>query len=161
MQAALQLSDDLVDELLRADVIVAGIPFYNFGMPSGFKAYVDQIVRVGRTFLFDPKNEESPYTPLLQGKRMIAVVSRGDGGYGPGGRNEKHNHLDPHLRTVFRFIGINDLEIVAAENDEYGGSELLTTIEIARKRLRELATEEPPGKHGVLASSSKKTSCFA
>ncbi|PQO45687.1 FMN-dependent NADH-azoreductase [Blastopirellula marina] len=139
MQVALQLSDELVDELSQADVIVAGIPFYNFGMPSGFKAYVDQIVRIGRTFLFDPHNEEAPYTPLVHGKRMIAVISRGDGGYGPGGRNEKHNHLDPHLRTVLRFIGIDDLEIVAAENDEHGGTDLANSLESARETLLELA----------------------
>ncbi|QDT83930.1 FMN-dependent NADH-azoreductase [Gimesia chilikensis] len=146
MQDALRLSNELIDELLLADVIVAGIPFYNFGMPSGFKAYIDQIVRIGRTFLFNPDNTESPYTPLVHGKRMIAVISRGDGGYGPGGRNEKNNHLDPHLRTVFRFIGVNDLEIVAAENDEHGGAALVDSLDSARRELQRLATEIQPQK---------------
>lgn len=140
MQDDLRLSDELIDELLDADVIVAGIPFYNFGMPSSFKAYVDQIVRVGRTFLFNPEDEESPYTPLVHGKRLIAVISRGDGGYGPGGRNEIHNHLDPHLRTVFRFIGVDNIEIVAAENDEHGGMALVNSLESARRTLLGLAT---------------------
>ncbi|HAH46562.1 NAD(P)H-dependent oxidoreductase [Gimesia sp.] len=144
MQDALRLSNELIDELLLADVIVAGIPFYNFGMPSGFKAYIDQIVRIGRTFLFNPDNEESPYTPLVHGKRMIAVISRGDGGYGSGGRNEENNHLDPHLRTVFRFIGLNDLEIVAAENDEHGGAALVNSLESARRKILRLATENQP-----------------
>ncbi|EMI22987.1 acyl carrier protein phosphodiesterase [Rhodopirellula maiorica SM1] len=142
MQLALRLSDELVDEFLQADLIVAGIPFYNFGMPSGFKAYVDQIVRVGRTFAFDPANRVSPYTPLVHGKRMIAVISRGDGGYGPGGRNQHHNHLDSHLATVLQFIGVNQLEIVAAENDEYGGTDLLNSLESARRTLRGFALEE-------------------
>ncbi|WP_339681964.1 FMN-dependent NADH-azoreductase [Gimesia maris] len=146
MQDALRLSNELIDELLLADVIVAGIPFYNFGMPSGFKAYIDQIVRIGRTFLFNPDNEESPYTPLIHGKRMIAVISRGDSGYGSGGRNEKNNHLDPHLRTVFRFIGVNDLEIIAAENDEHGGAALVNSLESARRNILRLAAEDQPQK---------------
>lgn len=146
MQDALRLSNELIDELLMADVIVAGIPFYNFGMPSGFKAYIDQIVRIGRTFLFNPDNEESPYTPLIHGKRMIAVISRGDSGYGSGGRNEKNNHLDPHLRTVFRFIGVTDLEIIAAENDEHGGAALVNSLESARRNILRLAAEDQPQK---------------
>ena len=53
MHEALRQSDELVDELMRADVIVAGVPMYNFGPPAQFKAYIDNIVRVGRTFGFD------------------------------------------------------------------------------------------------------------
>ena len=74
---------------------------------------------------------------------MIAVISRGDGGYGPGGRNENRNHLDPHLRTVLHFIGVNDLEIVAAENDEHGGAALVDSLESARRRLMSLANDDP------------------
>lgn len=141
MHKSLQLSDELVGELQAADVIVLGIPFYNFGMPSGFKAWIDQIVRVGRTFDFDPEDVESPYTPLVTGKRVIAIISRGDGGYGPGGRNEVHNHLDGHLRTVLGFIGLTDVTIVAAENDEFGGTRLADSLEAARAELRQLAEE--------------------
>lgn len=141
MREALRLSDELVDELQAADVIVLGIPFYNFGMPSGFKAWIDQIVRVGRTFDFDPDNTASPYTPLVAGKRVIAIISRGDGGYGPGGRNAIHNHLDGHLRTVLGFIGLTDVTIVAAENDEFGGTRLADSLEAARTELRQLVVE--------------------
>ncbi|RCS44594.1 FMN-dependent NADH-azoreductase [Bremerella cremea] len=144
MQAALRQSDELVDELLAADLIVAGIPFYNFGMPSGFKAYVDQIVRIGRTFAFDPQQRDSPYTSLVKGKRMIALISRGDGGYEPGGPNEAMNHLDPHLRTVFGFIGITDIEIVAAENDEWGGPALEASLQKALEKTRQIAAHRTP-----------------
>jgi len=139
MLESLRLSDQLVDELLNADVIIAGIPFYNFGMPSGFKAYVDQIVRVGRTFGFDAENSSSHYEPLVHGKKLIAVISRGDGGYHLGGRNAHHNHLDPHLKTVFRFIGIEDITMIAVENDEFGGTALADSLAIARQELDDLA----------------------
>lgn len=141
MREALALSDELVDELVAADVIVAGIPFYNFGMPSGFKAYVDQIVRIGRTFAFHPDEPDRLYEPLTSGKRLIAVIARGDGGYGPGGRNAALNHLDPHLRTVFGFIGITEIDIVAIENDEHGGTALSDSISRARKAIARLVDE--------------------
>ncbi len=46
---AIKFSDLLVDELLAADIYVLGVPMYNFSVPSSFKAYIDQIVRIGRT----------------------------------------------------------------------------------------------------------------
>ncbi len=71
MHAALRTSDELIDELLAADVWVIGVPMYNFGVPSGFKAYIDQIVRVGRTFAFEPEDAGEPYKPLVRGKRGV------------------------------------------------------------------------------------------
>jgi FMN-dependent NADH-azoreductase len=52
---AVRYSDGLVDEFLAADVYVIGVPMYNFSIPSAFKAYIDQIVRVGRTFAIEPE----------------------------------------------------------------------------------------------------------
>src|SRR5215217_7475116 len=71
MNETLAESDALVDELIAADLIVAGVPMYNFGMPAQFKAYIDNVVRVGRTFGFDRSRTGDPYWPLLaeQGKR--------------------------------------------------------------------------------------------
>ena len=123
MHAALRTSDELIDELLAADVGVIGVPMYNFGVPSGFKAYIDQIVRVGRTFAFEPEDAGEPYKPLVRGKRVFVVVATGDTGYETGGRYEKQNHLDPYLRTVFRFIGVTDVTFHVG-NDEFGGSRL-------------------------------------
>ena len=64
MREVLAESDALIDELLAADVIVAGVPMYNFGVPAAFKAYIDNIVRVGRTFGFD--REPLGKIPVLQ-----------------------------------------------------------------------------------------------
>ena len=46
-QAVVDYSDGLIDELRRADVIVLGLPMYNFGIPSTLKAYFDHIARAG------------------------------------------------------------------------------------------------------------------
>jgi len=94
LSEAIRLSDRLVDEFLGADIYVMGVPMYNFSVPSGFKAYIDQIVRVGRTFDFEPNDAGNAYKPLVLGKKMFAIEARGDSGFQPGGRYEKMNHHD-------------------------------------------------------------------
>src|SRR5690606_26031124 len=74
MHEELRASDVLIDELLKADIIVAGVPMYNFGPPAQFKAYIDNIVRVGRTFGFDRSRQGEPYWPLLAGAGKRRVI---------------------------------------------------------------------------------------
>jgi FMN-dependent NADH-azoreductase len=138
LQQAIGISDQLVDEFLAANVYVVGIPMYNFSIPSTFKAYIDQIVRPGRTFMLEPKDTQNPYKPLVLGKKMVVITARGDSGFGPGERNEKMNHQDPYLRTVFGFIGITDLTFIHVENDELGGKSLADSIAVARTRIAQL-----------------------
>jgi FMN-dependent NADH-azoreductase len=138
MNAALRTSDELVDELLRADVLVLGVPMYNFSIPSTLKAYIDQIVRVGRTFLFEPEDTARPYKPLVHGKQAFILTARGDTGYLPGEPNAGMNHLDPYLRTIFGFIGIADLDFVHIDNDEFGGTRLERSLVAAHERLATL-----------------------
>lgn len=135
---AIRISDRLVDEFLAADIYVIGVPMYNFSVPSTFKAYIDQIVRIGRTVAFEPDNSTYPYKPLVQGKKMFIIEARGDSGFQPGGRYEKMNHHDPYLVTVFGFIGITDITFVHVENDEYGGQKLADSIASARSQIMQL-----------------------
>ncbi|MFB2835621.1 FMN-dependent NADH-azoreductase [Floridanema evergladense] len=135
---AIRISDQLVDEFLTADIYVIGVPMYNFSVPSTFKAYIDQIVRLGRTFAFEPDDSAHPYKPLMQGKKMFIIEARGDSGFQPGGRYEKMNHHDPYLVSVFGFIGITDITFVHVENDEYGGQKLADSIASARNQIRQL-----------------------
>lgn len=141
MQQRLAESDMLVDELLQADVIVAGVPMYNFGPPATFKAYVDNIVRVGRTFGFDRSRAGEPYWPLLAelGKTLVLVTSRGDYGYAAGERLAPQDHLGPWVRTAFGYIGIGDVHEVAAEYDEFGGERLQQSLERASADIDALA----------------------
>jgi FMN-dependent NADH-azoreductase len=138
LQEAIRLSDQLVDEFLAADVYVIGVPMYNFGVPSVFKAYIDQIVRVGRTVAFEPSDTANVFKPLVLGKKMFIVEARGDSGFQPGGRYEKMNYHDPYLVTVFGFIGITDITFIHVENDEYGGHKLAESISAARAKITEL-----------------------
>lgn len=153
MREVLHLSDVLVDELIRADLIVLGAPMYNFGMPAQLKAYVDQIVRVGRTFSLDVSNEKQPYEPLLAGKRMLVITATGDAGYQPGGPLVHMNHLDPHIRTAFGFIGIRDVHFVGVNYDEFPDDRIshsLATAEAAiKQRARELAHAWPVERENI------------
>lgn len=143
MREVLAESDELVDELLAADVIVAGVPMYNFGPPAQFKAYIDNIVRVGRTFGFDRSRSGEPYWPLLTAhcKRLVVLSSRGDHGYAPGERIAAHNHVESSVRTAFSYIGITDMRSVATEYDEFGDQRLIESIARAERGVDRLVQE--------------------
>lgn len=137
MAEVLAESDRLIDELLAADVIVAGVPMYNFGMPAQFKAWIDNVVRVGRTFGFDRQREGEPYWPMLSeaGKTLVLLGSRGDYGYGDGERLAANNHVEPAVLTPMRYLGITDSHGVAIESDEFGGEALRESIERAQTQV--------------------------
>lgn len=141
MRRALAVSDALIAEVERADVLLLGAPMYNFGMPAQLKAWVDQVVRVGRTFSFDPTRPEDPYRPLLAGKRLILITSRGDRGFDPGGPLAHLNHLDPHVATVFDFVGITHVATVAVESDEWDDAHHTHSRAAAERAVERLARE--------------------
>jgi FMN-dependent NADH-azoreductase len=141
MRAALAESDTLVDELAGADLIVIGVPMYNFGMPSTLKAWIDNIVRVGRTFGFDRSRSGEPYWPLLadQGKRLVLLSSRGDYGYQPGERLGASNHVEAGVITALRYIGIDAVDRIAIEYDEFADERLHASIAAAEAEVDALA----------------------
>ena len=140
MKADLQLSDQLVGELIDHELLVISMPLYNFGVPSGLKAWIDQIVRMGLTFdITLDSHGNAQYQALLKGKRALIITSRGGNGFGPGGENEAMNHADPHLRTVLGYIGIDDIQVIAAEGEESDKSVFLRASEEAERQLHDLA----------------------
>ena len=147
MQAVLAESDGLVDEVISADLIVIGVPMYNFGMPSTLKAWIDNIVRVGRTFGFDRSRGGEPYWPLLADQRKHAVLlsSRGDYGYAPGECLASENHVEAGVMTPLRYIGIDNVDCVAIEYDEFADERLHASIadtEVAVDSLVERLADE-------------------
>jgi FMN-dependent NADH-azoreductase len=88
---------------------------YNFTLPSQLKAWIDRILVGGKTFRYTATGPEG----LAGGKRVIVAISRG-GFYGPASPTAAFEHLESYLRTVFGFIGVTDLEFVAADGINLG-----------------------------------------
>jgi FMN-dependent NADH-azoreductase len=100
-QERLTLSDELVAELVAADLYVFSMPMYNFSVPAVFKAYIDLIVRIGVTV-------SSDWEGLLRNKRVVIVTARGGIGYGEGEFRAAYNFEDAYLRTVMQLVGVTD-----------------------------------------------------
>ena len=107
----LSASDHLIEELQAADTIVIGAPMYNFAIPSLLKAWIDQIVRIGKTFGYGPNGRQG----LLANKKVIVITARG-GAYEKGTPAEKFDFQEPYLRHIFGFIGLTDVTFIHAEN---------------------------------------------
>jgi len=129
--AAIGISNHLVDELLAADYYVFGVPMYNFGVPAGFKAYIDQITRAGRTFSLD----EAGYHGLVHDKKMVIIMAQG-GSYPVGSPAQAYDMQTPYLRLIFGFIGITDIEFVYADNLMGGDETRSQSIASAQTALR-------------------------
>lgn len=139
MHRVLRESDILIDEMLDADIIVAGVPMYNFGMPAQMKAWIENIVRVGRTFGFDRTRDGVPYWPMVNdGKTLVLLSSRGDYGYDPGGRVAHLNTVETGVFTPMSYIGITDHHAIAAEYDEFGGDLLAQSLATAERDIGHL-----------------------
>ncbi len=99
-------SDALIDELRRADVIVIGLPMYNFGVPSTLKAYFDHIARAGVTFTYTAQGPVG----LLTGKKVYVFATRGGQYAGTPADTET-----PYVRELLGFLGISEVQFVYAE----------------------------------------------
>jgi FMN-dependent NADH-azoreductase len=102
----LALSDTLVGELVAADVIVIGLPIYNFSIPAALKAWIDLIARAGLTFEYTAQGPKG----LLHGKRVIIAVASGGTKMG-----SDIDFATGYLRHVLGFVGITQIDFVAAD----------------------------------------------
>ena len=138
--AVLAESDAAVRELQAAEILVLGLPMYNFGMPSPLKAWVDGIVRIGLSFDFD-RSREDPYVPLLadRPRRAVLLTARGGHGFDAGGPLAAMNHADTAVRDVLGFIGITDVHTIAIEHEEAGGEALASSVDQALRAVDALA----------------------
>src|SRR4051812_28562486 len=128
-RAAVELSDALIAELRAADVVVIGLPMYNFGVPSTLKAWIDHVARAGQTFRYT----ESGPQGLLTGKRAIVVATRG-GAYA----GTPLDTQGAYIRDFLRFVGIADVEIVYAEGLAMGPEKRESALAVAGARIVEL-----------------------
>ncbi len=131
-KAALKLSDELTAELLAADEIVIATPMYNFNVPAVLKAWIDHIVRVGKTFSFGPEGLKG----LAAGKKVTIIIASGSE-YTKGSPMESYDLEGPYFRVIFGFIGITDVTIVHA-----GGTNKVAQGQVTEPAFIEKFTHE-------------------
>ena len=123
----LTLSDELVSELQDADTIVIGLPIYNFSVPAAFKAWIDLVARAGLTFSYTENGPKG----LLEGKRAILAIASGGVPVG-----SEADFATNYARHVLGFIGIHDVDVIAADQMAVNPD---AALENARKAVAELA----------------------
>jgi FMN-dependent NADH-azoreductase len=111
----LALSNPLVEELLAADTIVMGAPMHNFAISALLKGWIDQVVRVGRTVLFNLNGPQG----LLTGKKAVVITSRG-GSYRASTPTAQYDQQEPYLRHILAFVGLTDATFIHAETQKTG-----------------------------------------
>ncbi|WP_170343389.1 FMN-dependent NADH-azoreductase [Ruegeria arenilitoris] len=123
----LALSDELVKELQQADTVVIGLPIYNFSVPAAFKAWIDLVARAGLTFSYTENGPKG----LLEGKRAILAIASGGTAVG-----SEIDFATGYARHVLGFIGIHDVDVVAADRMALDPEAALSN---AQKAVAELA----------------------
>ena len=128
----LHFSDSLVAELQAADVIVIGMPIYNFGVPAALKAWVDMVARARLTFRYTENGPEG----LLKGKKAYLVIASGGVGV-----DSEVDFATPYMRQALAFLGITDVDVVTADQQNRRGSE---SISEARAQIADLVYTTAP-----------------
>ena len=132
---ALAFSDQLVDELLAADVVVLGAPMWNLSIPASLKAWIDLIVREGRTFAFT-KQGVAPLVP--PGKHVYVFSARG-GAYPTGTPFQDLDQQEPYLRRILGVIGLTRIDFVCAEHQSGDAEAAAEGLAHAKSALAALA----------------------
>ena len=129
---AIRISDELVDEFLAADRYVFGVPMYNFNVPSTFKAYIDQIVRINRTVALNDQG----FRGLVEGKKAVIITASG-GDYSATSPAAAYNFQEPYLRAIFGFIGVTDIQFINAHSLNKGDDASTQSLSEARAAIQD------------------------
>jgi FMN-dependent NADH-azoreductase len=127
----LALSDRLVAELRAADALVIGVPIYNFGVPAALKAWVDMICRARQTFRYTENGPEG----LLKGRKAFLLIASGGVPV-----DSPVDFATPYMRQALKFIGIEDVEVIGADQQNRRGEDALSE---ARARIAEVVHTTP------------------
>lgn len=106
---AVKHSDDAIAEIMDADVLVIGVPMYNFSIHSTLKAWIDHIARAGKTFRYAENGPEG----LVKNKKVYLAISTG--GVYSEEPMKAYDFTEPYLRVVLGFLGMTDLTAFRVE----------------------------------------------
>lgn len=128
---SISVSDELIQELESADVLVIGTPMHNFTVPSVLKAWIDHVVRVRRTFNVTPGGKVG----LLRDRPVLVAVA--SGGRFSGERARQPDFLTPYLKAVLGIIGLRDLAFFSVQGTGFGPDAMAEARTRADQALRE------------------------
>ena len=132
MTTAIALSDELIDELEAADILVISAPMYNFSIPSSLKAYIDQIVRIGRTFAMGDNGPQG-----LVGDKKVFILTASGSVYSEGPL-ASYNQLAPYMSTVLGFLGMTDVTYISTEGTTSDPAILEKSIVASRDLIQKI-----------------------
>lgn len=121
-----ELADTLIAELQAADILVLGVPMYNFGIPSVLKAWFDHVARAGTTF----KYTETGPVGLLENKKVFVITTRG-GKH----RDAPTDTQTPYLQTMLGFLGLKDVQFIYAEGLNLSGGVREEAVALAEAEI--------------------------
>ena len=127
--ARVAIDDAVIAEIQAADVLVLGVPMYNFGVPAQLKNWIDAIARAKVTFTYTEKGPVG----LLTGKKVYVALTRG-GLY----RNTPADTQVPYLKTVLAFLGMTDVQFVYAEGIAMGPQAEQDALASAQAQIEEV-----------------------
>lgn len=130
--AELAFSDQLVDEVLATDLLVIEAPMHNFSIPSVLKAWIDHILRSGRTFSYDALGPKG----LAKNKKAILILGRG--GVYSQGPAKMMDYQETYLRAILGFIGITEVESIYIEGVSMGPMKAAEALAAAKNKIMTL-----------------------
>ena len=132
-QQAFARSEALIQELENADAIVIATPMHNFTVPAVLKAWIDQVVRINRTFTSTPTGKVGTLTD----RPVFIVIASGGwfSGPSPAGTPAQPDFLTPYLQIVLNTIGLRDIHVLALEGVTRGPAMLEWAVSLARQSL--------------------------
>jgi FMN-dependent NADH-azoreductase len=138
---AFTASEVLIRELEACDALVIGTPMHNYTVPAVLKAWVDQIVRIHRTFRSTPAGKVG----MLHDRPVFLIAASGGWFTGPSptGTPAQPDFLTPYLRAALHTIGLTDLNVMALEGLTRGAAQVERALDAARAKLAELVPTAP------------------
>jgi FMN-dependent NADH-azoreductase len=130
----LAVGNAYMEELLSADIIVIGLPMYNFSIPSQLKGWIDRVSVAGKTFHYTANGPEG----LVKGKKIIIASTRG-GIYSSDSPMARFEHHESYVTAVLGFLGLDDISIVRAEGLAIGPENREAAFAKARQDIAALA----------------------
>ena len=137
-KAALKASDEFIAEVEAAETILITSPLYNFGIPAVLKAWIDHVVRAGRTFAYVDGQPQGK----VHGKKVVVILAKG-GDYSEGSPFQAYDQATPYLKTILGFIGVTDLTFLDAGGVSvyaHKGQTEEQFLEPLKQKARELVT---------------------